>query len=441
MSEPAKPTPKAFAVLLLLAAVVGLVVSLAAWAFLELVYQTQVGVWDDLPAQLGYEDGAPLWWGVPVLGIAGLIVAFAIVRLPGNGGHIPAEGLKTDMVAPVELPGVMLAAVATIGLGVVLGPEAPLIALGGGLGILAIRLIPRELPSEVSAVIAASGTFAAIALIFDSPLVAAVLLIEATGIGGPRLPMVLVPGLLAAGIGSLVSIGLGSWTGLSSKDYALGTLDLPTFARPDVGDFGWTIALAVACAVGVFLVLRLAREAEGILERRPFIVLPAAGVAVAGLAIAFSEAADKGVDQVLFSGQDALGPLVANPAAWSLSALALVVAFKGIAWSISLGGFRGGPTFPALFLGATAGVMASHLPGFSITPAVAVGMGAAVVSVLNLPLSAVVLAVLLTGGSGAGSGPLIIVGVVVAFLTTRILSGLDSSEEVSPPAPEAPALR
>ena len=132
---------------------------------------------------------------------------------------------------------------------------------------------------------------------------------------------------------------------------------------------------------------------------------------------------------------------MANPAAWSLSALALVVAFKGIAWSISLGGFRGGPTFPALFLGATAGVMASHLPGFSITPAVAVGMGAAVVSVLNLPLSAVVLAVLLTGGSGAGSGPLIIVGVVVAFLTTRILSGLDSSEEVSPPAPEAPVPR
>ena len=68
-----------------------------------------------------------------------------------------------------------------------------------------------------------------------------------------------------------------------------------------------------------------------------------------------------------------------NPGAWSVSALALLIAFKGIAWSISLGGFRGGPVFPSLFLGAAAGVMASHLPGFSITPAVAVGMGAAVV--------------------------------------------------------------
>lgn len=434
-------TSKAFVVLLLLAAVVGVVVSLAAWGFLELVHQIQVGVFDDLPGQLGFEDGAPLWWSVPVLGLAGLVVAFAIVRLPGRGGHVPAEGLKTEVTQPVELPGVMLAAVATIGLGIVLGPEAPLIALGGGLGILAVRLIPRDLPPEVSAVISASGTFAALTLIFQSPLVSAVILIEATGVGGPRLPLLLVPGLLAAGIGSLVSIGMGSWTGLSSSDYALGTLDLPAFARPDLADFGWTIALGVACAAGVFVVLRLAREAEGLLMRRPFLLLPAAGIAVAGLAIAFSEAADKGVEQVLFSGQDALGPLISDASTWSLSALALLIAFKGLAWSISLGGFRGGPVFPSLFLGAAAGVMAAQLPGFSITPAVAVGMGAAVVSVLKLPLSAVVLAVLLTANAGAGAGPLIIVGVVVAYLTTQLLWGLGSSEDVRPPPPEAPARR
>ena len=47
--------------------------------------------------------------------------------------------------------------------------------------------------------------------------------------------------------------------------------------------------------------------------------------------------------------------------------------------------------------------MASHLAGFAITPAVAVGMGAAVVSVLGLPLSAVVLAELLTANTGAGA--------------------------------------
>ena len=125
---------------------------------------------------------------------------------------------------------------------------------------------------------------------------------------------------------------------------------------------------------------------------------------------------------MLFSGQDALPGLVAHAGSWSLSALALVIAFKGLAYGVSLGGFRGGPTFPALFIGAAAGLMAGQLPGFEMTPAVAVALGAAVVSVLRLPLSAVVLAVVLTSESGLGSDPLIILGVVAAYLTTLAIS-------------------
>ena len=146
-----------------------------------------------------------------------------------------------------------------------------------------------------------------------------------------------------------------------------------------------------------------------------------AGLAVAGLAIVFEQTTDKGVEQVLFSGQDALGPLAADPAAWSVGTLLALLVIKGLAWGISLGSFRGGPTFPALFLGA-AGVAASHLPGFDVTPAVAVGMGAAVVAVLRLPLSAVVLASLLTVQSSLADTPLIIVGVVVAYLVTMALA-------------------
>ena len=72
-------------------------------------------------------------------------------------------------------------------------------------------------------VVAAAGSFAALSFIFTSPLIAAVILIEASGIGGARMRLVLVPGLLAAGIGTLVSIGVGSFTGLSTSAYALGT--------------------------------------------------------------------------------------------------------------------------------------------------------------------------------------------------------------------------
>ncbi len=64
------------------------------------------------------------------------------------------------------------------------------------------------------------------------------ILIEATAVGGARQRLVLLPGLLAAGIGTLVSLGMGSFTGLSSRDYALGPLPLPHFGHPDIAQFG-----------------------------------------------------------------------------------------------------------------------------------------------------------------------------------------------------------
>jgi chloride channel protein, CIC family len=429
---PVAPQGKAFMALLLLSAGVGIVVSLAAWCFLELVHQIQVGAFQELPEQLGYDGGAPLWWSVPVCGIAGLLVAIAIMRLPGYGGHIPAMGLGSGPARPVDVPGIVLAALAAVGLGMVLGPEAPLIGLGSGLGILAVRLARRDAPPPVVTVIAAAGSFAAISFLFEAPVIAAVLLIEASGVGGKQMPLVIIPGLLAAGIGSLVSIGLGAFTGLSSSDYAIGALPLPPLDQPTVAEFAWTVPLAIGITLLCLAIMLLGRHVQPFVMRAPFALLPGMGVLVAGLAIAFSQVTDKGIDQVLFSGQDAIGPLTADPQAWSVGTLAAVIAFKGIAWGISLGSFRGGPTFPAMFIGTAAGVLASHLPGMAMTPAVAVGMGVAVVAVLRLPLSAVILSTLLTTEGGLADTPLIIVGVVVGYVVTM---GLSARLEAASPAP------
>ena len=76
-----------------------------------------------LPHALGF-GGAPKWWALIVLPIAGVLVALAITRLPGRGGHIPARGLATGGVTPPrELPGIMLAAIATISWGSCLAPR------------------------------------------------------------------------------------------------------------------------------------------------------------------------------------------------------------------------------------------------------------------------------------------------------------------------------
>ncbi len=439
-TAPAEPTAEQAAAtiasrpyvgLLIVASVIGVIVSLVAWCFLELVYQLQRELFTHLPNALGYQHGPPLWWSLPVLGVGALIAALAITLLPGDGGHLPARGLAAGggPANPITLPGVVLAALATIGFGLVLGPEAPLIALGAGTALLTIRLARREMPPQALVIIGAAGSFAAISFIFTSPLIAAVILIEAAGIGGPRLPLVVLPGLLAAGIGTLVSIGMGSFTGLSTSAYALGRLSMPHFGHPDLAQFGWTIALAVAVAVITRAVMVGGLSTHRVVMRRAILLLPFVGLAVAGLAIAFHGASGRSVNEVLFSGQDALPGLVSQAGAWSLSALALLIAFKGLAYSLSLGSFRGGPTFPAIFLGAAGGILASHLPGFAFTPAVAVGIGAAMASVLRLPISATILATLLTASGGTGDEPLIIVGVVVAYVVTLFAASLTPVKE------------
>ena len=191
--------------LLVLVSVVGVVVSFATWGFLELIDQITKELYTHLPNALGYHHGPPVWWPLPILGIAGVIVALAITRLPGNGGHIPARGLAAGQPPTVaELPGIVLAGLVAVGFGVVLGPEAPLMALGPGLALMAIRLVRRDTPPDTLTLVAATGAFAALSFLFVSPLVAAVLVIEVTAIGGARLPLVLVPGLMASGIGSLL---------------------------------------------------------------------------------------------------------------------------------------------------------------------------------------------------------------------------------------------
>ena len=170
--------------------------------------------------------------------------------------------------------------------------------------------------------------------------------------------------------------------------------------------------------------------------RQPWLLIPAAALAVAGLAIGFAQITGQPADTVLFSGQDAFGSLIKQGTAVSLSTLAFLLLFKGLAWSISLGNFRGGPTFPALFIGAAAGLLAAHLPGFSETPAVAVLMAAAAVSILELPLSATIITLLLTSKAGIATAPLIIVAVVVAYLTIKTLSVTRAPAAPTPPATE-----
>lgn len=410
---------RSYVVLLVLAAIIGVPISVVAYGFLTLVTKLQQWVFTDLPQGLGFH-AAPLWWPVPFLALAGLLVSLTLRYLPGTGGHSPADGFKAGgpQPGPADLPGVALAALATLSLGVVLGPEAPLIALGGGLGVCAVRLARKDAPPQVTTMVAAAGSFTAISTLFGSPLLGAFLLMEAAGIAGATLELVLVPGLLAAGIGSLIFIGLDSWTGLGT--FSLSIPGLPPTGSPTGADFGWALVIGVAAALVGSGIRRLALLLRPHVEYR-VIASIVAGLAIAGLAAGYAAATGKDATEVLFSGQTALGPLIVHSAGYTAGAIVLLVICKGLAYAVSMSGFRGGPVFPAMFVGAAGGIALAHLPGLEPIPAAAMGIGAMSAVMLRLPMTSVLLATVLLTSDGLAVMPVVIVAVVVAYVASAWL--------------------
>jgi H+/Cl- antiporter ClcA len=441
VSTPADPfaalRTRRYVVLLLLAAVLGVVISFLVYWFLKLIADLQAWVFTSLPSGLGFH-GEPPWWPLLPLAVAGVLVGAVIKYLPGRGGHSPADGFHAGGVArTAELPGILLASAAGLALGAVIGPEAPLIALGGGGAVLAVKLARRDVPASAGMVIAATGSFAALATLLGNPLAGAFLLLEASGLGGPMATVALIPGLVGAGIGSLIFLGLDSLTGYGT--FSLAIPDLPAAPHLDVAQFGWALAVGVAAALVSFGIRGLALFLRPHIERRLLPLTLLAGLAVGGLAIAFGAATGKPSSAVLFSGQAALPPLLEHAASYSVGALVLLTAGKALAYSISLSGFRGGPTFPGMLVGAAGGIALSHLPGLPMIAGAAIGIAAMTAGMLQLPLTAVLLTTLFLGTNGIKVMPLTIVAVVVSFVLSKWLAGPPATPKALEPAEAAVA--
>ena len=406
---------RAYVQLLVVAAILGVPISAAAYGFLALVDYLQKELFTHLPHGLGFST-VPAWWPLPMLVIGGVLAALAIRYLPGDGGPSPAAGFGVHPPpTPVQLPGVILAALASLAFGTVIGPEMPLIALGSGLAVLATKAARRRpVPAQGVQVLGAAGSFAAISTLMGSPIAGGFLLMEASGLGGPTMGLILVPGLLASGVGALIFIGLDSLTGLGT--FSLAIPNLPHFARPDLAEFGWAIVIGLAAAVLGPVILWLSLSVHRYAEKWTMIVLPLAGVAVAVLTIIYTQATGKPAADMLFSGENDIGPLVDHAASYSVGTLLLLLVFKTLAYGVSRGSFRGGPIFPALFIGAVGGIAMSHLPGLPLVPAVAMGIGAVMAAATKLPLTSVLIASLLLLSDAVQVMPLVIVAVVVAYV-------------------------
>ena len=406
-----------------------------AYFFLDGVSRLQTEIFVDLPNSLGFH-GEPLWWPLPWLTLSGILVALAIRYLPGTGGHEPSEGFKSGgPVPPIELFGIVAAAFATLSLGVVLGPEAPLIAIGSGLGVFAVHLFKRDAPAMASVVIGAAGSFAAIATLLGSPLVGAFLLMEMAGLGGPMMEIVLVPGLLSAGVGSLIFVGLNSLTGFGSFSLTIGSI--PHVSSPTGSEFLWAIVIGLGSALAASGIFRLAALLRPFVEQRRIVLTPVAGLAVGGLAVAFAAGTTHGSSEVLFSGQSALPTLIQQAAGWSVGALVLLIVCKGLAYAISLSSFRGGPIFPSMFIGAAGGIALSHVGGLPMIAGAAMGVGAMVAGALKMPMTAVLLPSLLFLSDAVTLMPVVIVAVVVSYVVAVWIAPAPKPDESAVAQPVA----
>ncbi|MFE0463592.1 chloride channel protein [Kitasatospora sp. NPDC058965] len=405
--------------LLVLAALVGVPVSLVAFGFVGLEHQLQHWVWESLPDAVGYHQQPPWWWPLPALALAGVLIAPVLYRLPGHGGHLPVRGLGGPPLPPVTLPSVVLAALIALPLGVSLGPEAPLMAIGGGLALLGVARAKREEHPKAAAMIGMAGSCAAIATIFGNPLVGCVMVLEAAGLGGPQLLLLVLPCLLASGIGALVFTGFGHWTGLG-----IGALALPSLPKsgvPDASELLWAVPIAALIAVVVVGAQTLGWRAAAFTERRTpwrtVVCALAVGVAIAAYALCTG----RSPAEAALSGQATLAQLAADPHSWGVGALVLLVLFKGLAWGVSLGSLRGGPIFPAILLGAAVGVACSGLPGLGTASGLSIGLAASGAAITGLPVTATLLAILLVGVNAPDASPLMIVSAVISFVVATVL--------------------
>ncbi len=428
---------KSYVVLLLFGAVVGVPVAFVAYFFLKWVADAQQWLYSTFPKQLGFA-GTPVWWPIPLLIVGGVIVALTIRFLPGTGGHVAVFGFKPSATTPIELPGVIVAAFATLACGAVLGPEAPLVAMGGGFAILMIHLLKKDAPAMAVTVIGAAGSFAAISTLLGSPIVAAFLLMEAAGLGGPTLAIVMLPGLLAAGVGALIFVGLNNWTGYGT--FSLAVSNIPHFAHPTAGEFLWAIGIGAAAALVGTAIRRIGLLLLPLVERGRLLMTPLIGLGVGLLALAFVEGSGKDVSYILFSGQSALSPLIENAGSFSVGALALLLVCKGLAYGGCLPSFRGGPVFPGLFLGAVGGILVSHLPGLPMIAGAAMGIGALTTVMLNgMPLTSVLLVEVLLPSDAIALAPLVIASVVTAYVVAAWLAPAMNEDSAAPAAAAAPS--
>ncbi len=410
--------------LIILAIPIGLVGAVLASIYTSVEHVIHVFLWKSIPDALGTSE-IPGWLVIAILLVGAYLVHLAL-RLPGKGGHGPLEGVAFDIGVQTAVS-VVLASLASLAFGAVLGPEAPLLAIGCALGFAIAR---KESPA-VTEVLVFAGAVAAIGTILGNPLITAVLLLEAMVLSGKARQaqesvLILVTTLIALTSSYILHVGIASFDGLPDQDLVVP--NLPAYDNVQGVDLVAAIPVAVVAALIVVIARAIGLRVHKQAQSRQLIVLLAGGLTIAAAAIVFRLVTDEPVDLVLFSGQEQIPDVLALG---SVGVVLWVVVFKTIAYGVSLGsGFRGGPIFPGVYLGLAVGLCASLIfTSISVSAMAAVGIGAATAAGLRMPFTSLLLAVLLCISAGAAITVPAAIGVVIGLIVGIAAAAREPDED------------
>lgn len=415
--------------LLALAVLLGVVASLAASAFIEVVALGHQWMFTDLPRALGL-GGLPWWW-VAILLVVGAGIVLLARRMPGATGPGPLTGFHFDTQV-AHVPSVLLAALGSLAFGFVLGPEAPLIVVGSVLGALVMRGRGEQ---EVMAGRLLGGA-AAIGAVFGNPFITAFMMLEFCAMG--MFPARMITAVLVAlGSGYSIQVGVLGFAGLGT--HGLAVPGLPKYDTIGLGHLGAGMLVAVVAGIVALIVRQVAVRADHWAERaRDLAVLAATAVTFAGFLAA--REFDTSPSLILFSGLSGMADLVGQA---SLLAVIAILLVKAVVYTAALsGGMRGGPIFPATYLGVAVGVAAALVfTGIPATPLVAAGIGAAAAGMTRMPATSAILGAILVGGSGAAVAPFAILGAVAGYLMREWVEGKQIDQAGPHPAESAVSSR
>lgn len=352
---------------MLIAAVISLVLGTIV---LEIVNAGIITIWETIPENW---TTAPAWYVLGVLVISAFAV-FVIRKYVGDAGHSPIGGIKVSSITPREYVGVILAIIASLWGGMVLGPEVALVATGSMIGGLAAKRMHISEAKDQKKVVG-FGALGALLALFVGPIV--------------------------------------------SGDLQLGS----TPTAIEVDQLGWAIAVAIIVAVVVTLarvIAALLARATGGAPHLPILIAAALIVGISALIV--HSRTGESILLIVTSGEEFITML---PTLTSVSTVVAIIIFKAIAYAVSLGaGFRGGPFFPAMFIGAAVGLLISLAMGDSgpsVPAAIVVGVVASLIATAPMKWPVVILLGIVLGllfGTWT-LVPAALIGAVVARLIPR----------------------